>query len=331
VTDNAYLLTPNGLQMLRATQSAGSPIALRDPDRVSLILLTQDPLAISRVGRDLSTIRDDHVRLSYELAKHQLETTIKTLRQIDRADAQSAKTLEQARAILERGEQSLRGGDLLRARQATRDAGRHVQQVRRTTWDLEVQNFTSPASSPLCASFATLTLHSVAAKYFEAGRWSENLLPAADFESLDAVLRGGWRQQHTAGSSGSGLVELTPAEPAAGRSALRLVMPAGDPSTDEQASTFSLISPPISVRARQVIRIQGWVDVPGLTADKRDRLMIADSMNGEDLAERITTTRGWQEFTLYRLCPTDGDLHLTFRLLTDGEARLDDVSVSVLR
>jgi hypothetical protein len=332
LTDNAYLLTPHGLQPLHAEQAAGSLITLKDPDRISFILLTQDPLAISRVGRDLAAIRNNHVRLSYEVATARLNATATTLSQIGRADAQSANTLDQAGSLLERAAKSLRAGDYNSAWQAVRDAGPQVQQLRRTTWDLEVRNFTSPAASPLCASFATLPLHREAEKYLATGQWSENLLPAAGFESLDEMLRSGWRQAHAANVSHAALVELTPQDPAAGRSALRLVMPAANRAEQTgQPPGFSVTSPPIPVRAHQVVRIHGWVDIPGLIADRRHRLMIVDSLNGEDLAERIMTTHGWQEFTLYRLCPADGDLRLTFGLISGGEVRLDDVSVSVLR
>ena len=297
-----------------------------------MILLTQDSLAISRVGRDLSATRNDHIRLSYELAKHQLDATADALRQLGRADAQSTKTLDEARSLLERAARDLRAGDYQSARQAVRDASPQVQQLRRTTWELEVRNFTSPASTPLCASFATLPLHREAAKYFAAGQWSENLLSAGGFESLDEMLRSGWRQEQAAGGREGARVELSSQDPAAGRSALRLVMPAGGRQTQTgQPIPFSVTSPPIPVRAQQVIRIQGWVDVPGLIADRKHRLMIIDSLTGEDLAERIVTTRGWQEFTLYRVCPVDGDLRLTFRMIGSGEARLDAVSVSVLR
>jgi hypothetical protein len=58
-----------------------------------------------------------------------------------------------------------------------------------------------------------------------------------------------------------------------------------------------------------------------------DGLMITDSLGGEAMAERIPITSGWQEFTLYRSVPHDGDLQLTFALTGFGEALLDEVTV----
>lgn len=332
LTDRPYALTTNGLQPLLGSHVTGARISLQPSDAVSLVLLTEDALAISRVGRDLSATRDDRAGLRLELARMQLNATDQVVKQIGRADAHATNTLETARGSLEQAEQLLRGGDFKRSVALIQDASRAVQELRRSVWELEVRTFTSAAASPLCMSFATLPLHRDAARYFATGQWSENQLHAGSFESLDQMLRRGWRQHGPMGSRDEVLVELTRQSPAAGRSALRLVVQGTDsnhPGTSDRS--IEITSPAISVQSGQVVRIRGWIDMADRHENSSGTLLIRDSMTGDDLAERIDRTNGWQEFTLYRRCPQDGDIVLTFTLTGDSEVRLDDVSVCVLQ
>jgi len=59
-------------------------------------------------------------------------------------------------------------------------------------------------------------------------------------------------------------------------------------------------------------------------------LMIGDSLGGPALAERIGATRGWREFTLYRVVSDSGSVAATFALSGLGEVHLDDVTVEPL-
>jgi hypothetical protein len=55
--------------------------------------------------------------------------------------------------------------------------------------------------------------------------------------------------------------------------------------------------------------------------------MIFDSLTGPTLAERIAETKGWQEFSLYRVAPRSGSMVLTIALTGQGVARIDDVTI----
>lgn len=331
-TDQAYVISPIGLQPLHGSRSGGLHLTLPSPQAVSLVLLTQDALAINRVAQDLAHLRTSLIDLTLEILKMQTQETAQTLDQIGRGDPHAAKSIDDARSATERAEQMLQAGNFKQAWLAIQEAERLVQRIRRATWEVEVRNFPSPASSPLCASFATLPLHRNAARYFASGRWSQNLLPAAGFENLEQMLSSGWRQQRASNDTRDAIVELTPQNPAAGRSALRLGSTAEDgPNRVEAKWSIAIVSPSVSVRSGQVIRIRGWVNIPTRISGSDDGLIIQDSQTGEDLAERIQGTNGWEEFTLYRRCPRDGGVRLYLALTGSGEARLDDLSICVLQ
>ncbi|MDA1049127.1 MAG: hypothetical protein O3C40_01425 [Planctomycetota bacterium] len=331
ITDQAYHLGSNGLQPLLRSQSSGPRITIRDPDSVSLILFTQDPLAINRSTRELAENRKQSAALRQQIAALQMRQTLDVVGRLGRAEPVKPM-LDEARAMLDRAEQLMRGGDSRSALAATLAAQESIRRVQRETWDEAVLAFPSPASSLLCSSFATLPLHAEAANRLATATWATNTLQAGDCESLDAMLRSGWRQHASDARTESTLVELSLADPAGGRSALRMFSHQSPRDVSATSvSPLSITSAPVAVEAGQSLRIHGWVKVPQAIAGSSDGLMIYDSFSGEEFAERITQTSGWREFTLYRIATHSGDLTLTFALTGFGEAWLDEVSVTILR
>jgi hypothetical protein len=84
----------------------------------------------------------------------------------------------------------------------------------------------------------------------------------------------------------------------------------------------------VAVHAQQLISIRGFVRVPTPIAGSIDGLLILDSIGGESLAERIGETKGWREFVMYRVAPSEGPFVVTFALSGLGDAWIDDVSVA---
>jgi hypothetical protein len=331
ITDQAYHLSANGLQPLLRSRSTGPRILIQERDSVSLVLFTQDPLAINRSTRILSENRKRFAKLRQQIAMLQLDQTSDVVSKLNR-DAPVKAALDEARATLDRAEQLMRGGDLQDAMIATRSSQQIVHRVRYDTWQEAALAFPSPTSSLLCSSFATLPLHAAAKNRLSTATWGRNILPAGDCESLGAMLRNGWRQHADDAESDRSHVELSPQEPAGGRSALRMTMRRlPEDARPPSISPISITSASVSVAAGQAIRIHGWVKVPRLIEGSDDGLMLYDSISGEQFAERITQTKSWQEFTLYRFAPRSGPLTLTFELTGFGEAWLDEISVTVLK
>jgi hypothetical protein len=331
ITDQAYHLGSNGLQPLLRSQTTGPRITIRDPDAVSLVLFTQDPLVINRSTHVLSENRKPAATLRQEIASFQLRQSLDIIGKLGRMEA-AKPALDESKAMLDRAEQLLRGGDSRNALVATRAAQEIVRRVQREAWEEAVLAFPSPASSLLCSSFATLPLHAEAKNRLATATWTANALPAGDCESLDAMLRSGWRQNASDSGTETTFVELSIQEPAGGHSALRMVArQSAKNGAATNASRLSITSAPVPVNAGQTLRIHGWVKVPELIVGSDDALLIYDSESGEELAERIEQTNGWREFTLYRIATHSGELTLTFALAGFGEAWLDEVTVAVLK
>jgi len=238
--------------------------------------------------------------------------------------------------------------DIENAHKAIDAAEQHLARVRRGHWEQTAAAFPSPSSSPCIAQFTTLPLHLAVADRMRRSHWGPNEQAAGDMESLERMLRAGWRrvgsghqipaQQTAVGTAHSTDeiatdVSLSLSDPHFGRSALRLQAWAVDPKKAQLAierPPLWVTSSPVPVRQGQLVQIHGWVNVPRRLAASTDGLLIFDSLGSSDLGERIRATQGWREFTVYRAVPQNGELTVTFALTGLGEASVDDLSVSVL-
>jgi hypothetical protein len=86
----------------------------------------------------------------------------------------------------------------------------------------------------------------------------------------------------------------------------------------------------VPIRQGQMVRVHCWVNVPRPLAGSLDGLVAFDSLGGPELGDRVRSTQGWRELTLYRAVGQTGDFVMTFGLTGVGEAWVDDLSVSVL-
>jgi hypothetical protein len=157
-----------------------------------------------------------------------------------------------------------------------------------------------------------------------------NVLPAGDCESLNRLTHSGWRHFEHPQESVRTEVQLVAGEPHSGQTSLQMQVG----QADAKIAVGMLETPPVwittaaaPVESGQLLRIRGWVDVPAPITGSVDGLMIFDSLTGPALAERISQTRGWQEFSLYRIAPQAGAVTVTFALTGVGTARLDDVAI----
>src|SRR4030095_15506252 len=98
-------------------------------------------------------------------------------------------------------------------------------------------------------------------------------------------------------------VSLSLQNPRSGRSALRMQAWIDDAKTAPhvvEEPVLLVTSRPGPVRQGQMVRIPGWVNVPKPLAGSLDGLVVFDSLGGSELGDRIRTTQGWREVTLYR-------------------------------
>jgi hypothetical protein len=167
----------------------------------------------------------------------------------------------------------------------------------------------------------------------QQGRVGPNEQAAGDLESLDVMLQAGWRQERRPPPGVKCDVSLSLQNPRSGRSALRMQAWVGDAKVAPQVIEEPVVwitSSPVPVRQGQIVRVHAWVHVPRPLAGSLDGLVVFDSLGGPVLGDRVRTTQGWRELTLYRAAGQTGDLTVTFALTGLGEAWVDDLAVSVL-
>ena len=169
-----------------------------------------------------------------------------------------------------------------------------------------------------------------------------NLLPAADFEDLQAALGSGWRYfqhpqpkdlQHPQPGLTTSVTSTTDVVHG-GNSALRLEVAATNPEeppVQVETAPMWLVSAPMQVEAGRVMLIHGWVNIPKRIVGSVDGLLILDSISGEAVGRTVLQTKGMARILAYIARLRDpGSMTVTFALSGLGEAFLDDVTVETI-
>jgi hypothetical protein len=156
----------------------------------------------------------------------------------------------------------------------------------------------------------------------------ENQLPSGDFESQKAI-REGWTQSQHSVEGLRAVAELYPT-PHKGKSALRLIaVPTAGVDAPEIFSKppVTVSSPPIAVRAGQILHVSGWVKVVAPVTHSLDGVTVHDNIDRMLGALRFTEKSGWQRFQVLREVRADGPYVLTISLHGMGEVLFDDLQV----
>ncbi|HEX4142992.1 MAG TPA: hypothetical protein VHY91_05540 [Pirellulales bacterium] len=321
--------------------AGGIRVKLPEESRDSMVVLTQDATVKANLTRRVARTRQRAVELTRELAAMHLarvEEVQSRLAAQGHLPPDAPAWLEAARANLQQARAPATGSNEQQLFSFARRCDQLLRQIERASWELSVQPVAAPLSTALGTNFDTLP------EYWqfmgEAGTAPRgtNLLPAGDFEDLQAALGSGWHYfQHPQPKDlqhpQPGLTtSVTPTADVVhgGSSALRLaVAPTNpeEPPVQVETAPMWLVSAPVQVEAGRVVLIHGWVNIPKRIVGSVDGLLILDSISGEPLAERVLQTKDWQEFSLYRAAPRSGPMTVTFALSGLGEAFLDDVTV----
>ena len=340
-TDEAYLIGETGLQRLRHERNAGMLITLPPPAQVSLVVLTQDSLAVNFLAMEINKTRPRRDALAGEIAANVYATVVETSQQLQSALPVSrtagqdwnGSALSQARSALQHYERLTTGGGHERAEEFLQHGLQLLASARYEQWSSIASAFPMPVASPLCVSYHNLPQHLALSQQLRSATWGPNALAGGDLEDLQHLQSAGWRNLTSLPSELHTRVELSLINPRSGRSSLRIQC---WPAQADQAPPviesppLSIVSGPVPVRAGQIVRIHGWARVPERIQGSLDGLLIYDSIAGRALAGRLDQAPDWQEFTLYRAIPRDTSLTLTFALSGIGEASLDEVTVNAL-
>jgi hypothetical protein len=131
----------------------------------------------------------------------------------------------------------------------------------------------------------------------------------------------------------------TPPAPELGRGVLKLeVRHAGEVGRDGKPvektthpleRTFLAVeSPAVRLPPGTLVRVSGWVKIPGEIKLTADGALLYDDAGGEPLGVRLLNTEGrWKKFHLYRRVPATGTISLTVALTGVGVAYFDDLRI----
>ena len=333
-SDRVFLVTEHGLQPMPGNRNpSGVEIQIENCPYSAAVVLAQDPQIVSQLSQPGSAVNKNsllrqHLDITQQwLAIMQLvENQVNKMRQ---TPALSGGAINEA-ILAFRKATDLAGTSPSMARPFLDRADERLAFARRELLSQPLGQFQSKTSTPFLAHISLVPLHWQLASKLANKTWKPNSLPAGDFESLARMKKSGWENMRVSNLGVSSKVQLSPDARTDGEYGLKIAVRPTQNVNVVQAKPIWISSSPIPVKVGQLIRIHGWVNVPKVITATHDGLTIMESIGGPDLAERISITEGWQEFTLYRTVSKNTDLVLTFTLTGVGEAMIDEVTVRAI-
>lgn len=231
-----------------------------------------------------------------------------------------------------------------------------------------------PIASPPIVAFNTLPQHWLWVDKMRDWRFGPNLLKDGDFENPDLLESAGWEVlNHGYEGIDSRVDVIERVRPnAAGKRILRLNVAPVFPEdffkisaeakakftkemldemqakkrnefTDRYFSPFldqpsaGVTTPPIKVKANQLVRVRVWVKKPLVSAPGAGGLIIRDSLSGEPLQIRLFNGTldsegkkpGWKEIVFFRRAPADGEMRIFIGLAGYGLVEVDDLRIEL--
>jgi hypothetical protein len=335
-TELAYLIGDTGLQPLVKTRDiSGAVIRINNCPAMMAIVLTQDPLVIKkltssyeRVGKQ--SILQMHIDLTRQwLAIMQLID--KQMGRMGRSSLAGSTALNDAVNSFQNAQRFIESNNSLMAVPYLDRADERLAFVRRDMIIEPLGKFQSKTSTPFTVHSSLIPLHWELTERLSRGSWKPNGLAGGDFEDLKHMLGNGWENHREESELVSTRVELAASAAVNGRYGLKMSVLEKQPNQGVIESTPLWInSPKTLVKAGQLVRIHGWVNIPKVIRGTHDGLTITDSLGGPEMMERIPITSGWQEFTLYRAAAENESVRVTFALTGTGIAMLDEVTVRAI-
>ena len=333
-TDRAYELTDHGLLPLSEQRDhTGSQISVKNCYYTAAVVLTQDPTVVSRLNQSYQQPGQTFVQSKLELAQHWLAITQLINEQVNQLEI----SVPIASGALQEASDALRKAESL-INSATPDSGsrfvnlaqQRLAVARRELLNMPLQQFKSNVPTPLLMHVSMVPLHWQISRELTTENWRPNSLPAGDFENLEHMLNNRWENRKVQTQGLQTKVELSKAAAVAGEYGLKMSI-TGRPDSDTIETTpLWIATGPVAVKPGNLVRIHGWVRIDRPITHGRNGLLITDSLGGEDLAERIDGTEGWQEFALYRAATRNSKVSVKFELTGVGEVLLDEVTIRTI-
>ncbi|MCA9149426.1 MAG: hypothetical protein KDA92_09015 [Planctomycetales bacterium] len=331
---DAFVLNHLGLSPLpRQRISGGLQLELDASAADSLLLLTEDPLVVTHINRNVASRKRRVVELEQQIAELLLADFETQAARRLLATHSRVEMWEAARSWLRESVELSRVNDTSSAYQFAHYARREIGRLQADVWDEAVAGHGGTLTLPTSASFNLATMVSPDAPQLGTGNdWSDNMLRGGECENLSLMIDSGWRQFQTSPSDVTTYIALSPDRPHGGDFSLRLratgLTKQAERSVVESGPVW-VNTAPVTVQAGQQVRIEGWIRVDEPIVGSLDGCMIIDSLSGESLALRRLKTSGWEHFEILRSATHDDHLTVTIALFGLGEAWVDDLQVSL--
>ncbi|EAQ82244.1 hypothetical protein [Blastopirellula marina] len=327
-----WLLHNSDLQPVRhSRQDGGIRLVLDDRARVSLIVLTQDPIVLRDMRRRIEENGRRITELQYEIAQQTIALARDVTAQLRGGDQVATAQIALAWGDLRQAERGLEVGGVALAESKIAAAMGNLQQVQRLQWERTIAQYFSPVTNPLTISYDLLPLALQIQSRLAIMEPSANRLAGGDMEDLGFLLSTGWRQTQRPSPGINLQCELTSSEVKGGNYALRLGVLAENNLAQvlADAPPLKIDSAVVDVQPGQLLLIRGWVKVRSEIAPGRNALTIYDSLGGKRMGLQMAADDQWQEFSLIRAANEAGTIHLTFEMTGLAEATIDEVTIEL--
>ncbi|MBI1346752.1 hypothetical protein GC163_10745 [bacterium] len=327
--------TPTHLHRLQSSPAAGGKrIELPRLDEVGFIWVTSELSKIQRMRDRITGIQAIAAKNMVQLANLKLDRVglvDQQLQPIAPAQPDAPQLLGGAKLRVDQATSALSQGDFRSAEDLAGQACQQLRILQRSHWDAAVDSLSSPVSSPYTLCYQTLPDHWRLISTFGTSRQlnSRNLLPSGEFEDFATMTAEKWQNVHRAPEILQTSAALFPTGRKKGY-ALRLECRPHPGVTSVlllEESPVTVTTPPMPVRAGQILHISGWVKLTEPVKSSRDGVLIYDSLLGRSAGLRVYDAEQWTRFELLRIVPASGEFTVSFSLTGLGEVLLDDLQV----
>ncbi|MBD3674548.1 MAG: hypothetical protein HUJ26_13585 [Planctomycetaceae bacterium] len=345
----AFQITPTGINNLEGQRETGG---------MKLELVPNNGMAFRETSAILITTNIEFVKWLQKQTRHfargsamdnvlMARTKWERVKKVDELltnmghPQEAAKDiLERSRRYIEQGEVEIERGQFSSARLGAGLAMQLLRILQRQHWEATISTLPHPATSPYATSFQSLPEHWELVQ--KVGRQSEyevlSRLASGDFEDVQKMFRDGWQHQQVKSPGVESAAELYPTEDpppqTEGQFSLRLAtvpLDIDSPPALVSEKTVQVATPPVSVKAGDIVYVSGWVRVRFPASNRLDHALISDSVNRASGCIRLDYNRGWHKFELLREINDSGPFQVFFELEGLGEMQIDDVEVVTLQ
>lgn len=351
-----FRMLPGGPVAIPARDGpGGGGITLEDPDQVEFLVVTKAPLHVGSVARRCAVagkrILESREMLLVAMAR---ETEAIATRLSRSGTRRVAGELSLGRSLgeLGRARHMIAAGDWEKSHQALVRASKALADSRSALLQdyLTAHHSAGAAECPLDGQVSTIDIGVRRRVEWQRLPWKTLHQASSEFESLEPLLDLGWRAYDLGGTDGqgdavaagrAGMTENIQASVSLanvhydGEASLTLSV-SGRPSPESKALSDRsvaprawVVSPLIHLPGRQYLRVEGWALVADDGDNQPARLLVRESLGGDEMALCLEPGSGWQPFVIYRATEAPCPWNLTFAMAGTGVAHIDHVSTRI--